>query len=111
MALHHVSPGEVVDLHSGGLGTETGHSVALVKTGSFEAIRLVLAAGAELAPHHVPGEFTLQCLKGAARLSIKDREIALSAGQWVYLDGGASHALHAIDDSVLLLTILLTEPD
>lgn len=111
MALHHVSPGEVVDLRPGGLGTETGPSVALVKTDSFEAVRLVLAAGAELAPHHVPGEFTLQCLEGAVRLSIKDREIALSAGQWVYLNGGVPHALHAIEDSVLLLTILLTERD
>jgi quercetin dioxygenase-like cupin family protein len=108
MALHHVAPGEVVDLQA--IDPDQPRSTALVKTGSFEAMRLVLAAGAELAPHHVDGEFTLQCLSGAVRMPTGGTEISLAAGQWVYIAGGTPHSLHAIEDSVLLLTILLVGP-
>lgn len=107
MALHHVASGEVVDLDGAARAAEASRSVALVKTRAFEAIRLVIAAGGELQPHHVTGEFTLQCLSGCVILSLPERELRLSGGQWVYVGAGVPHSVRAIDDSVLLLTIIL----
>jgi quercetin dioxygenase-like cupin family protein len=107
MALHHAASGEVVDLAPLGAGLRDGHTRALVKTDDFEAIRLILAAGSELPPHQVSGRFTLHCLEGRIALEAPTGERELSANQWVYFDGGITHAVRAIEDSSLLLTILL----
>ena len=107
MALHHAASGEVVDLVPLGAGTREAHTRALVKTDDFEAIRLVLGAGEELPPHQVSGRFTLHCLEGRVGLATSTESLELSANQWIYFDGGITHAVQAIEDSSLLLTILL----
>jgi hypothetical protein len=33
--------------------------------------------------------------------------LELACGQWIYLDGGERHSIKGIEDSSLLLTILL----
>lgn len=107
MALHHAAPGEIVDLCPAQGNLKEARTAALVKTKAFEAVRIVLQAGAQLPVHHVAGEITLQCLIGRVRLTVEDQNLDLSPGQWVYLAGGAPHAVQATDNSVLLLTILL----
>jgi quercetin dioxygenase-like cupin family protein len=107
MALHHAASGEVVDLAPLGSEMRQAHTRALVKTDDFEAIRLVLAAGDELPAHQVSGRFTLHCLEGRVSLATATNSFELSANQWVYFDGGITHAVRAIEDSSLLLTILL----
>lgn len=107
MALHHASSGEIVDLGSPGSATQQARSRALVKTDSFEAIRLVLKAGEELPTHKVSGQFSLQCIEGRVSIELADGSLELCPQQWVFLDGGVTHALHAAEDSSLLLTILL----
>ena len=107
MALHHAASGEVVDLAPLEAGMRASHTTALVKTEDFEAIRLVLRAGDELPAHQVSGKFTLHCLEGRVTLATAARSLELSANQWIYFDGGITHALRAIEDSSLLLTILL----
>jgi len=32
--------------------------------------------------------------------------VQLSAGDWIYLDGGEEHSVKALEDSALLLTII-----
>lgn len=49
---------------------------------------------------------TLQCLEGRVLLELPNTTLELSAGQWVYLDGGVRHALNGPEDASLLLTIL-----
>lgn len=107
MALHHASSGEVVDLSPLGSELPRTQTTALVKTDSFEAIRLVLKAGGEMPAHQVSGKFTLHCLEGRVAIDLPDRAFELAAQQWVYLDGGIPHGLRAIEDSSLLLTIML----
>ncbi|HEY7808626.1 MAG TPA: cupin [Croceibacterium sp.] len=107
MALHHAASGEVVDLAPLGAGMPASHTTALVKTDDFEAIRLVLRADDELPAHQVSGRFTLHCLEGRVSLATPAQLLELSANQWIYFDGGITHALRAIEDSSLLLTILL----
>ena len=107
MALHHASSGEVVDLGPLGPDLRQAQTAALVKTDSFEAIRLVLKAGDELPAHQVSGKFTLHCIEGRVRLELPDDSLELAAQQWVYFDGGVSHSLRAMEDASLLLTIML----
>jgi quercetin dioxygenase-like cupin family protein len=106
MALHHVSPGEIADLGPLGANLSSTKTCAVAKTAAFEAIRLVLKAGSELPAHDVPGEIMLHCIEGRVALSFDNRTVELSAGQWIYLDGGKRHAVSSIEDSSLLLTIL-----
>ena len=107
MALHHATSGEVVTLEPLGPELPQARTRALVKTEGFEAIRLVLAAGDELPPHVVSGQFTLHCLEGRVTIDLAESSLELSANEWVYFDGGITHGLRATENSSLLLTILL----
>lgn len=107
MALHHASSGEIIDLSPLGPELKRSRTAALVKTDSFEAIRLVLRARDELPAHKISGKFTLSCIEGRIVLDLPENSLELSAQQWVYIDSGVPHALRAIEDSSLLLTIML----
>ena len=107
MALKHASSGEVVSLQPLGAELRDTKTHALVKTDSFEAIRLVIAAGDEMPSHKVSGKFTLHCLEGHVEIGLSNRTVELSADQWVYFDGGLLHSVRGLSDSSLLLTIML----
>lgn len=107
MALHHASSGEVVDLRPLGSKLADVHTAALVKTDSFEAIRLVLRAGEELPHHRITSKFTLHCIEGRVVLELPDRVLELGSHEWIFIDGDVPHALRAIEDASLLLTIML----
>jgi quercetin dioxygenase-like cupin family protein len=106
MALNHVKSGDVVDLRPLGEKLAGAKTTALVKTEAFEAIRLAVPAGRDIAPHEVSGQITLQCLEGRVLLELPETSLEVSAGQWVYLDGGVRHSLKGLEDASLLLTIL-----
>ena len=55
MAMHPAKPGEAVDLRPLGAELLNTGTTALVKTESFEAVRLIVKAGAEMPPHQVAG--------------------------------------------------------
>jgi quercetin dioxygenase-like cupin family protein len=105
MAMHHAGSGEVVDLRPLGDKLHDARTTAIVKSDTFEAVRLIVPAGREIAAHRVEGEITLFCLEGCVRLGLSDTELELSASQWVYLDGGLTHSVKGIKDASLLLTI------
>lgn len=104
MALPHAKPGEVVDLRPLGSALTDAKTAALVKSDRFEAVRLIVPRGTTIPPHQVPGYLTLHCLEGRVRLD--PLGVELGAGEWTYLDRQAPHAVHGIEDSSLLLTIL-----
>ena len=111
MALHHASPGEVVDLglteNSSAEDSAQPGTRAIVKTDRFEAIRLVLRRGESIPSHEVASEITIHCLDGAVSVSLADQRLALRAGQWVYFDENSVHGINAEADAVLLMTIML----
>jgi quercetin dioxygenase-like cupin family protein len=111
MAIRHAKAGEVVDLQPLGEGLRNARTTALVKSDAFEAVRLIVPAGKEIPPHQVSGQITLHCLEGHVLLGLSDSTLELSAGQWVYLDGGARHSVTGIEDSSVLLTILFDRRD
>lgn len=56
MAQNRVKAGDVVDLLLSGSTWSGAKTTALVKTDAFEAIRMVVPAGREIARHEVPGK-------------------------------------------------------
>ena len=69
---------------------------------------MVLPGGKEIREHQAKGDITVQCLEGQVDFQVAGEPRDLTPGAFLYLDTGAPHALKALDDSVLLLTIALT---
>ena len=110
MALDHAEPGEVVNLHTYADQARDKTATALVKTGHFEAVLMNLPAGHSIPPHSVEGPIIVQCIEGVVDFPVEGASRVLRAGDWMHLDGGASHALRAEEASLLLVTILFSKP-
>jgi quercetin dioxygenase-like cupin family protein len=80
-----------------------GHSHELRQT------MVALLAGHEMSEHESPGESTLQVMKGHVRLTAGGDTWEGKAGDYVMLPP-ERHALHAVDDSVVMLTVLKSIP-
>ena len=111
MAIAHANPGMPVDLRAGEEAPSEARTTALVKNDTFEAIRLVLRAGEELPPHKVTSKFTLHCIEGRVAVELPDQALELRSHEWIFIDGDVPHALRAIEDASLLLTIMLPAAD
>ncbi|MCM2369488.1 cupin domain-containing protein [Aporhodopirellula aestuarii] len=109
MAIHHANPLEIIHLQP--LGSKIGitKTHTLFKTDAIEAIRLVMPAGKKLAEHKAPGEITVQCLKGCIKFTAKGAEHEMNAGDMLYLEVSEPHAVEAVTDASVLLTILLSK--
>jgi len=107
MALSHARPGQPIDIGPLGATLERAASHAILKTRSLELMRLVLRRGAAFPPHSVYGEVTLQCIEGAVAVDAGGETIELRAHQIVLLPAAQEHAVRALEDSSLLLTVQL----
>lgn len=107
MAIPHAHPGQAVDVRP--LGPRLAHekSNALFKSADLEVMRLVLLAGHSLPPHRVPGEITVQCIEGCIDVTADGSSQVLHAGQLLYLAGGVTHGVTALQDSSALVTVAL----
>ncbi len=106
MALPHAHPLDIVDIRPLGAAVHSAVSTSLLKTDSLQLMRLVLPAGQGMPEHEVPGAVTIQCLEGQATVSAPSRSCDLHAGELVMLDGGERHAVKAVTDCSLLVTIV-----
>lgn len=107
MAIPHAQPGEVIDVRP--LADRLPETIThtLLKTENVEVLRLVLPAGKKLAEHKAPGEITVHCLEGQVHFTAPNGTQTLQAGQMLFLNAADLHAVEAIQDSSLLVTILL----
>lgn len=108
MAIPHAKSGEIINLLPDG-PLSTTRTVALVKTGDLEVIRLVIPAGKEIPTHTVADQITVQCLEGRVQFTAKGKSQELVAGQLLYLAAAEPHGVKGIVDSALLVTILLSK--
>jgi quercetin dioxygenase-like cupin family protein len=67
----------------------------------------VLRAGEILPPHQVYGETTLLCVEGEVDVEGEGQRCRLRPGQLVLLPARARHAVQAVEDASLLVTIQL----
>ena len=107
MALPRAQLNQVIDIRPLGAGIATSPTSTLLATDSLELIRLVMPAGKKIPTHQVPGEITVQCLEGKIEFTAGDRSHELRAGEMLGLPGACPHALHAIENATVLVTILL----
>jgi quercetin dioxygenase-like cupin family protein len=107
MALLHAQPGHAVDVGPLGPRLAQEKTVALFKSADLEVMRLVLLAGSSLPPHRVPGEITVQCIEGTIDVTAEGRSHVLQAGQLLYLAGGVTHGVTALQNSSALVTVAL----
>jgi quercetin dioxygenase-like cupin family protein len=107
MAIPHATPGQVINI--GPLGSALSKTVTttLIKSDGLEVIRLVVPAGKVIPSHKVAGEITVQCLEGRVAFTALGEARELQAGQMCYLSGGEEHSLKGLEDSSVLVTILL----
>jgi quercetin dioxygenase-like cupin family protein len=108
MALEHLQPGQVATVQPYGAALATAANTALFKSAELEVMRLVLPKGKTMPAHQVSGEITIQCIEGAVQIDANSAApVILQAGQLLYLPGGAPHALLALQDASVLVTIVV----
>lgn len=87
--------------------TRSGRSAHTVYGGHQHTLRqtlIALTAGTRLDDHDSPGEATLQVLHGRVRLTSADTSWDGRPGDHLVIPA-ARHGLHALDDTVVLLTV------
>ncbi len=87
--------------HSG----RAAHTIHGGHTHELRQTVLALLGGYELSEHESPGEATLQVLQGHVRLTAGDDAWDGKAGDHVTIPPHR-HALHAVEDSVVMLTVV-----
>ena len=107
MALEHAQPGQPIDIAPLGAALRESATHAILKTRSLELIRVVLRAGQALPPHNVYGELTLLCIEGSAEVTMESKVCQLRSNQLILLSAQVQHAVRALEDTSLLLTIQL----
>lgn len=86
--------------HSG----RSAHTIYGGATHHLRQTMVALCAGQALAEHDSPGEATLQVMRGRVRLTVGDDAWEGKSGEYVPIPL-ARHALAAIEDSVVILTV------
>ena len=83
-----------------------GHvAKTLVRAPQLRVVLMLLRRGAEIPVHQAEGALTVHVLEGRARLAAADDVHELVPGQLLVFEPGVPHAVAAIEDSAILLTI------
>jgi quercetin dioxygenase-like cupin family protein len=107
MARPHAKPGEIVDVGLFGPTLGSAETMTLVKAKDVEVIRLVVPAGKLIPEHKAKGEIIVHCLEGRVAFTAFGKAQTLEPGKLLYLPTGEPHWVKGLEDSSLLLTILL----
>lgn len=107
MAITHAASGELIDVRPLGAALRQTSSSTLVRAAHLEVFRFVLVAGQTAPDHKASGALTIQCLEGVVEFDAHGRTQILQAGDMVYLADAEPHAVRALEDASLLVTILL----
>ena len=106
MSIEHAKSGGVIQLPLGPV-LSSSKTTTLIKSADLEVIRLVLPAGKEIPTHKAPGEITVQCLEGRVAFTAEGKTQDLTPGRLLFLAAGEPHAVKGVEDSSLLVTIIL----
>ena len=93
--------------------TSSGRASRTVYGGQEHSLRqtlIALVAGQELAEHENPGEATVHVLRGRVDLSAEGEVASGSPGDLLVVPD-MRHALRAVEDSVVILTVAKRVPD
>lgn len=113
MALEHLQAGQVANVRAYGAALAQASNTALFKSAELEVMRLVLPKGKAMPRHQVSGEITIQCIEGVVQIDTSSdanadaAPVTLNAGELLYLPGRTPHALLALEDASVLVTIVV----
>lgn len=88
--------------------THEGHAAETVHGGHEKSLRqtvIALTSGSELGEHPNPGQATLQVLRGRVRLTCSSASWDCWMGDLIIIPDDR-HSLTALEDSVVLLTVV-----
>ncbi|MDY0072549.1 MAG: cupin domain-containing protein [Thauera sp.] len=106
MSITHLASGEVFQLLSAG-DDNSPESKTLVRDEHFQVFRYALPAGKLTSMHQAAGIITIQCLSGEIELDAHQRRQRMVAGDLVYLADQEPHAVLAVSEAVLLISMAL----
>ena|SRR5690606_8565958 len=107
MAITHAAPGELIDISALGPNMHHTDSRTLIREEHIEVFRFVLLAGKSTPEHTASGAITIQCIEGAVELDTLGKKQVMRAGTLVYLAAEEPHSVTAVENSSLLITIML----
>jgi quercetin dioxygenase-like cupin family protein len=81
------------------------NAITLVKTPALRVVLLAVKEGARLQEHRAEGSVTIQVISGSVRADAGGRRVELAPGEVLVLEPGLEHALEAVRESAVLLTI------
>lgn len=111
MAQPRARSGEIISLRPLGERLPGSRTTALLKARQLELVRLVLRAGDGLREHQAPGEITVQCLEGQIEFRLPGGVHRLGPGDLIHLAPRETHALTALTDASVLVTLCLVKWD
>ena len=82
-------------------------SSTLVRSDHLEVFRIVLLAGKAVPVHQVPHVITVQCIEGVVKFTAGGTTQLMHAGAFLYLSPDEPHALEAVADASVLVTLLV----
>ena len=80
-------------------------SATLLKTDTLRVVLMAMKSGARLHEHHADGRLLLQVLQGEIEFEAENAKQGLKAGMLVSVGAMVPHAVGALSEAVLLLTI------
>jgi len=104
------NPGDLIDARPLGTALASAHTRTLVRTAAVELVLLIVRAGQEVPQHKAKGELIVQCIEGRVAFTALGKTQMLEAGKLLSLPAGEPHALKAIEDASVLLTIVVAKP-
>jgi quercetin dioxygenase-like cupin family protein len=107
MSISHAASGELIEILPLDENLSEATSNILVRADHLEVFRYVLTAGQLTPEHTAAGASTIQCLEGLVEIEAHGRKQTMRAGSLVYLSDAEPHTVKAIENSSLLVTILL----
>ena len=81
------------------------HGSSLVKGDGINVALMLLKKGAKLQEHHTRAPITVQVIEGRINFVAKGKPQLVTAGTIVALDRGIAHAVEAVEESALVLTV------
>lgn len=104
MTARHAMAGDIIALLPDAAEMNSG---TVIREPHAEIFRLVLKKGKHLAEHTAAGAITVQCVSGVVEMTALGKTQSMPVGTLVYLADREPHAVTAIEDSVLLVSMWL----
>jgi quercetin dioxygenase-like cupin family protein len=102
--LAHDLAAEVESLRAG-LGEKKHAGVTLAKESGVSVVLVALRAGGSLDPHQAAGPVTIHVLDGRVRVTAGESQVEAAKRTLITVGAGVRHAVEAIDESAVLVTI------